>query len=99
MREQASMIARGGRRDAVDAAMVRLVRLVLDDAWSAPWAAAQLREQVPDRAVLRRARARVSSALADRVSTVAERAAATLDLALELPVPASLAADDGDTAA
>lgn len=78
------MIARGRRRDAVDLAMFRLMRLVLDDAWSAPSAAAQLRELVPDQTVLRRTRARVSSALADRASTVAERAVATLDLAVGL---------------
>ena len=76
------MIVRGGQRDATDAAMVQLVRLVLDDAWSAPAAAASLRARVPDDAILRRARARVAGALAERPSTVAARAAATLDLAL-----------------
>jgi hypothetical protein len=77
------MTARSGpRRYAVDAAMLQLVRLVLDDGWTAATAAALLRERVRDEAVLRRARAKVSRVLAERAGTVAERAAATLDLAL-----------------
>lgn len=83
------MSARSGRSDAVDAAMALLLRLVLDDTWSAASAAAKLREQVPSRAVLSRARARVSAAMAERVSAVAERAAETLDLALSVAGKAS----------
>lgn len=67
--------------------MAQLVRLVLDDAWTAVTAAIQLRERVQDEAVLHRARARVSLALAEPASSVAERAAATLDRALSLGHP------------
>jgi hypothetical protein len=75
----------GGRRlNAVDAAMVQLVRLVLDDAWAASTAAAQLRERVPNDSVLRRVRSRVAAALTDRASDVGERALVTLDLALSV---------------
>jgi len=64
--------------------MLQLLRLVLDDAWTAVTAAAQLRERVPDERVLRRARAKVAWALAERASEIAERAAATVDLALSV---------------
>ena len=72
--------------------MLQLVRLVLDDAWTACHAAVQLRQQVSDEAVLRRARAKVAWALAERASSIAERAAATLDVALSLGHPQPLAA-------
>lgn len=64
--------------------MLWLVRLVLDDDWSPARAARQLRESVADDAILNGLRARVIWAQSDRVSTVAERAIATLDLALTL---------------
>ena len=76
-----------GRYSLTDAAMVQLVRLIIDDAWTAVGAAAQLRERVPDDAVLRRVHAKVSSALVERASSVGERAAATLELALSLDPP------------
>ncbi len=91
---------RGGRTgagDAVDSAMRRLVALVVDDAWNLTFAAAQLREAVQDDAVLRRARARVAWALAERVSAIGERAVATIDAALALrftPPPAAVTGDD-----
>jgi len=89
------MIARGGRRlDAVDAAIVQLVPLVLDDAWGALTAATQLREQGHDDAVLRRVRARVSWAMAERPSRIAERALATIDAALSLGPPPREGAPD-----
>ena len=81
------MTARDGRRDAADAAMLQLIRLVLDDAWTASAAATELWERVPDHAVLRRAKARVTAALTDRPSAVARRAVATLDLAMNQGLP------------
>ncbi|HUJ66898.1 MAG TPA: hypothetical protein VLX59_15245 [Acidimicrobiales bacterium] len=61
--------------------MARLVPLVLDDAWTAFTAAAQLGGRPYEEVVLRRARARVLSASPGRESKVAPRAVATLDLA------------------
>ena len=82
------MTARRDRRfDAVDRAIVQLVPLVLDDAWTAVAAATALRKRGHGEAVLRRARARAWRALAERPSPVSERAVATLDLALSLGHP------------
>ncbi len=70
------------RLDAVDAAILHLVRLVLDEGWTVAEAAAVLCQQVPDVAVLRRARVRVRRTLAERTGPAGQRAAATLDTAL-----------------
>lgn len=89
------MIAHRDRRpDPVDTAIVQLVRLVLDDSWSASTAAIVLCDLVEDQAVLRRARTRVAWAAADRASHVTERALATLDLAINPthPQPSLVAA-------
>ena len=75
----------GRRRGPIDAVLVALVRLVVDDSWTPAWAAERLREQVDDERALRRARDQVGWALADRPSAFGERAAATLDAALALP--------------
>ncbi len=75
----------GARRrdwDAVDATVLQVVRLVLDDGWTAQEAAAEVRRGVSDQFVLRRAWARVERALAERRSAIAVRAAATLRLAM-----------------
>jgi hypothetical protein len=74
--------AGGRRKDAVDLAIVQLVRLASDDTWTAGAAAIQLRDHVHDETVLRCARSRVGWALAERSSIIGERAAATLDAAL-----------------
>jgi hypothetical protein len=79
------------RRDAVDRAIAELVRLVVEDTWTAVTAAVQLGRQVSDEAVLRRARSRVGWALAERSSIIGERAAATLDAALASSAEASAA--------
>ena len=76
--------ARTAAGRVVDSVMVLLVRLTVADEWSAEGAATQLREKAGDDAVLRRVRARVSLAMADRPSVVGERALAILDLALSL---------------
>jgi hypothetical protein len=67
--------------------MLRLVRLVLDDAWSAAEAAATLRQMVPDDTVLYQLRSRVRRALAERTSPAGERASATLEITLNAPDP------------
>lgn len=72
----------GRRWDEVDTAMLALIRLVLDDSWSAQWAAAALRVRVVDESVIRRVRTRVENALADRPTPVARRAKRTLDVLL-----------------
>lgn len=82
--------AEGSRRgrcrwDEVDAALLALIRLVLDDSWSARRAAAELRAKVPGDTVLRRVRSRVLNALADHPTPVAQRAAATLDELFAIP--------------
>jgi hypothetical protein len=74
----------GRRFTPVDAAMVHLVRLVVDEAWTAASAGAALSRQIPDMAVLRRAQARVRRALAEGVTPVGQRAAATLEVALAI---------------
>lgn len=70
------------RWDRVDLTMVALVRLTSEESWTARSAANQLRSRVPDREILRRARARVAATLAARPSIVGERVLATLDGAL-----------------
>jgi hypothetical protein len=65
--------------------MLRLVRLVPDDAWSAPEAAAELRQTVPDDTVLHQLRSRVRRALAEQTSPAAERAAATFEITQKAP--------------
>jgi hypothetical protein len=87
--------ARKGAGDAVDLAMRRLVALVVAEPWYVTIAARELRQAVHDDAVLRRARARVSRALAERASDIGERAAATIDAALALtPTPAIVTGDE-----
>lgn len=66
----------------VDLVLLELIRLVTTETWTARQAAAKLRQRVPDDQVLRATRAHVRRALRDGSSTVAERAAATLDAAL-----------------
>lgn len=80
------------RWDDVDAALLALIRLVLDDSWSAHRAAAELRAKVPRDAVLRRVRARVLNALAEHPTPVAQRAALTLDAVFGTPERTLLAA-------
>jgi hypothetical protein len=63
--------------------MLHLVRLVLDDRWTADAAAVRLSQTVRDPAVLRHMSFRVRRALDDRPSTIAERAAITLALATD----------------
>ena len=71
----------GHRRwDDVDAAMLALIRLVLDDSWSAKRAASELGLKVRNQTVLRRVRARVRNALAESPTPVAQRAALTLEV-------------------
>lgn len=82
MKSPVGRVRRSRRRDAADAAMALLVPLVLDDAWTAVTAAAHLRGRPYEEVVLRRARARVLSTSPGRASIVAQRAVATLDLAL-----------------
>ena len=82
--------AKGGpggrcRWDEVDAALLAVIRLVLDDSWSAHRAAAELRAKVPDEAVLRRVRNRVMNAHAKHPTPVAQRAALTLDALFGTP--------------
>lgn len=76
----------------VDAALLTLIRLVLDDGWSAHQAAADLRARVADQSVLHLVRARVRDALAERPTPVAQRAVRTLDVLLDdsdpIPAPA-----------
>ncbi len=81
----------GRRRDPVERAIVELVRLIVDDTWTAVAAGVQLRRHVGDEAVLRCARSRVGWALAERSSVIGERAAATLDAALASSVGATVA--------
>ena len=72
----------GRRWDEVDAALLALIRLILDESWSAQRAAAELRAKVTDESVLRRVRTRVQCALAERPTPIAQRAASTLDVLL-----------------
>jgi hypothetical protein len=64
--------------------MVHLVRLVVDEGWTAASAGQALSQQVPDKAVLRRARARVQRAMADGITPVGSRAVATIQVALAI---------------
>lgn len=82
MRYQATTRA-ARRRHEVDLVILELLRLVSEESWTPRKAAGTLRRRVPDQSVLRVARTRVVRALAERPSTVAHRAAATLDAALD----------------
>jgi len=75
-------VGRARKWDAIDRAMVHLVRLILAEDWEQAAASARLREMVGDPRVLRRMASRVEWALADRSSETAERAAVTLRGAL-----------------
>jgi hypothetical protein len=71
------------RRPCTDAAMLHLVRAILDEAWSPHVAAHRLLESVGgDLGVLHRARARVLRAATERTTETTERAIVTLDFAL-----------------
>ena len=72
------------RHDGVDVAMAHLVRLVVDEAWTAQDAAARLLGRVRQRAALRRLRTKVVLAQIERPGRFGERAIATLDAALAL---------------
>ncbi len=72
------------QRDEADLVILELIRLVTEDSWTPRRAAATLRRRTPNESALREARRCVLRALADRRSTGARRAAATLDAALEL---------------
>lgn len=72
-------VERAHHWDELDAALLALIRLVLDDSWSAEQAAEKMAGQVTDESVLRRLRARVVSALAERPTPLAARAAQTMD--------------------
>ena len=63
--------------------MAHLMRLVMDERPMAA-AARRLREVVPDDAVLRRVRARLSRTMLDRSGAIGERAVATIDAAMAL---------------
>jgi len=66
-----------------DAAVLHVIRVVLDEAWSPSFGANRLLEQVDgDLGVLRRARARVLRGATERSTGITERALVTLDLAL-----------------
>ena len=70
------------RRRNTDAAMLHLVRVVLDESWSPQVAAHRLLELVGgDLRVLQRARARVLHAATERATATTERALVTLELA------------------
>jgi hypothetical protein len=71
-----------------DRAMAQLLRLVLAEDWHPATASEQLREAVPDPVLLRRMAGRVRRASAERDSEVADRAALTLDLAMDRLQPA-----------
>lgn len=88
---------RNGRRswDAADVALLALIRLALEDSWSAQRAAAELRLRVTDESVLYRVRARVRNALSDRPTPVAQRCARTLEVLLGEPARLSSGVDSG----
>lgn len=66
-----------------DAAVLHVVRVVLDETWSPRFGANRLLELVDgDLGVLRRARARVLRGATERSTRITERALVTLDLAL-----------------
>lgn len=69
--------------DEADAALLALIRLILDDSWSAEGAASELRVKVTDESVLCRVRTRVRRALAERPTPMAQRAERTLDVLLD----------------
>jgi hypothetical protein len=71
------------RRRSTDAAMLHLVRVVLDESCSPQVADHRLLELVGgDLRVLQRARARVLEAAMERATAITERALVTLELAL-----------------
>jgi hypothetical protein len=71
-------------RPSADAALLQVVHLALDEAWSPRVAADRLLKRVDgDRIVLRRARARVLRGATERATGITERALVTLDLALQ----------------
>ena len=67
------------RWDQTDAALLALVRLILDDSWTAGRAAAELRTRIADDSVLRQLRARVRAAHTDPPTPLEQRAAQTVD--------------------
>lgn len=70
-------------RPSTDAALLQVVHMVLDEAWSPAVAANRLLKRVDgDLVVLRHARARVLRGATERPSGTTERALVTLDLAL-----------------
>ena len=70
-------------RPSTEFALLQVVHMVLDEAWSPKVAANRLLKRVDgDLIVLRRARARVLRAATERPTAITERALATLDLAL-----------------
>jgi hypothetical protein len=73
----------GRHRPSTDAAVLRVVRIALDETWSPRVAADRLLERVDgDLAVLERARASVLRGATGRPSAITERALVTLDRAL-----------------
>jgi hypothetical protein len=75
-------------RPSTDVALLQVVHMVLDEAWSPGVAAKRLIDAVDgDLIVLRRARARVLRSAAERPTPITERALATLDLALRRASP------------
>jgi hypothetical protein len=81
------------RRDPVVDAMIEMVRLAVDRAWTVASATRVLRERVPDAAVLYRVRSNVSKMLVESPSEIIERAAVIVDGALTLGVPENSAVD------
>lgn len=76
------------RRTTTDAAVLYLVRVALDEAWSPQLAAHRLLDLVGgDIRVLQRARARVLNAARERATAITERALAILELALRARTP------------
>ena len=70
-------------RPSTEFALLQVVHMVLDEAWSPKVAANRLLKRVDgDLIVLRRARARVLRGATERPTAITERALATLDLAL-----------------
>jgi len=70
-------------RPSIEFALLQVVHMVLDEAWSPKVAANRLLKRVDgDLIVLRRARARVLRGATERPTAITERALATLDLAL-----------------
>ena len=73
----------GRPRPSTDVALLQVVHMVLDEAWSPRVAADRLLKRVDgDLIVLRHARARVLRGATERPTGITERALVTLDLAL-----------------